>query len=157
MCQVGLQRFSGWSCIDRDGRSAADAAALLEATQLAQQPAIQDSDASTTEALLRTAFGDQVLGLGVRVLGVDAKQLFVILLTVAGFVASLGLYLAGKLGRAACRCDKRRLPPPKEMMERMRAQARLNQGPRPMRVASEDPSEREDILGGDEQGHSRWT
>ena len=150
ICQVGLHRFSDWSCLDRDGHSAAEAAALRlshGATGPAHSVgAMQSDSSSTTQALMRTIFGGEVIDLAEALLGIDGKHLFVVLLTVAGVIVCCGLYIAGKLGRAACKCDRRRNPPPEKVLRSVRARARQQRETRQTQVAIEEPED-EQILG----------
>lgn len=147
-CSPELPRFRGWSCVDRNGRSNEQAAAIAAyrtvpggATARASSPL----RAHSAEAALRSIVGDELAIQGESMLGLSGKQLLTVLLTLASALACASLCVAWRLVRAACISAQRQ-----RRLARV-ARPRTKGGGRPMRLASEDADEDADDYDDDDE------
>ena len=139
-CRPELPRFRGWSCDDRNGRNNEQAAAFASSLNFASgREEVSVVASGTASAVMRSILGDRLASFGESTLGLSGKDLLVVFLTVAGVLTCCGLYLVGRLCRAACQSGHR-----KRRLARVRPRLGLGGG-RPVRLAAEDDDEDDDM------------
>ena len=158
-CNPDLPRFAGWTCADRNGRSNEQAAAAAAALGFGDGGAAilgsGGGGAGAAGTVMRGILGDDLAALGERSLGLQSKDFFLLFLTLAGGLACCALYVAARLGRAACQGSARRRLARKRRLASVRPRSARG-GARPMRLAAEEEEHLEgeewddEILGDDE-------
>ena len=143
-CSPELPRFRGWTCVNRNGRSNEQAAALAAALSFGSAGAKGGGGGrvGVSGTMMRSIVGDKLASFGESTLGLSGKDLFLLFLTITATLTCCGLYVAGRLGRDACQSIRR-----KRRLASVRARTA-----RPMRLAAQDEDEEEgeeEILGDD--------